>query len=188
MKTALALALIALAALASASEWIDRPIARLDLIDGTTYLDLRIVEIEAHAIRIRHAAQEPDAEPLRIRSQLLRPETRAALGLPDPPAEFSGQYRVLQVLDHGYIVVEDIRTTGSAQALTDQIFGGRSRAEPRPPSYRYLRGRIDRAIADGAHLRVRYHRTDETYQYTDTQGARRTLHIIDLIEEAPPAP
>lgn len=190
----LAILLLILAPIASHADepphpWLDKPIARLDLLDGTTYLDLRIVEISEQLIRIVHAAQAEGDAPVRIRNRQLRPVTREALGMPDPAPDLLGQYRVLQVLEGGYLVREEIRQTGSVQALTNFITRGSTDSQPpAAPVYRYLRGLLDRAIADGDHLRVYYLATEDTHQYTDTTGAVRTIRVVQLLDQAPPAP
>jgi hypothetical protein len=73
--TSVAVLLVAFTLLAEASEWLNRPIPKLILEDGTVYSDVTIIGISEKFIAIKHTSGERT-----IPMVLLRPESQAALG------------------------------------------------------------------------------------------------------------
>lgn len=73
--TPIAVFLVAFTLLAEASEWLNKPIPKLILDDGTVYSDVTIIGISEKFIAIKHTNGERT-----IPMVLLRPESQAALG------------------------------------------------------------------------------------------------------------
>jgi hypothetical protein len=182
-RIALPIVFLALTATADPSPNIGRILPRLELLTGETYTRVEITAADADGITINDEGTE-----VVISRYALSPEARVALGFPEEADKnpIPSHFRIVQVGEEGYIVRFHTppASSGSAQSLTNQIFGRSSDDSGRPSDgdkLYLLNGKTADDLADGDIIDGYYVSTDSTKSFTTVTGAKATVRVLLLI-------